>query len=369
MATAKANNTTLLNIEVEHWVIMMIIAYFSYWSEADFEHCQEGTLVSLEMESSNKESLIDKVLGNVCKEDMTANAWNNFQAAAKKTKVDRSLWKNLLAEEKELFAPPKSEKDFSDIIGMTNEDDELIDIKQKPRKELTQKFCHKKTPGKVSMDLVEKILAEKENDNDVKRAFALLSLQYIVCPPRYGKLESFTLNYVDDLSRMKMKSWAILAMESVEDNVEETRPRKKSTKIDTVRRSKRQLVYTFTFWWCKEIFLFCQEKKVLYKLISGLHSSISVHIAADYILDETTNQHPEHVQNLYFTFLFVLRAVTKAALYLDQAEYDSGNPTYKLHVLFLLMRLNYGKGQSGPELKQQIQKQFRNISFSCKETR
>jgi len=33
----------------------------------------------------------------------------------------------------------------------------------------------------------------------------------------------------------------------------------------------------------------CQEKKVLYKLISGLHSSISIHIAADYLLDEAAN--------------------------------------------------------------------------------
>ena len=33
----------------------------------------------------------------------------------------------------------------------------------------------------------------------------------------------------------------------------------------------------------------CQEEKILYKLISGLHSSISVHIAADYLLDETRN--------------------------------------------------------------------------------
>lgn len=32
-----------------------------------------------------------------------------------------------------------------------------------------------------------------------------------------------------------------------------------------------------------------QEKNLLYKLISGLHSSISIHIAADYLLDETTN--------------------------------------------------------------------------------
>lgn len=33
----------------------------------------------------------------------------------------------------------------------------------------------------------------------------------------------------------------------------------------------------------------CKEKKILYKLISGLHSSISIHIASDYLLDETTN--------------------------------------------------------------------------------
>ncbi|CAB4277112.1 unnamed protein product [Prunus armeniaca] len=83
----------------------------------------------------------------------------------------------------------------------------------------------------------------------------------------------------------------------------------------------------------------CQEKKVLYKLISGLHSSISIHIAADYLLDKTTNlwgqnlelmhdrvlKYPDRVQNLYFTFLFVLRAVTKATDYLEQAECDTGN--------------------------------------------
>lgn len=34
----------------------------------------------------------------------------------------------------------------------------------------------------------------------------------------------------------------------------------------------------------------CPEKKVLYKLISGLHSSISMHIAGDYLLDESRNQ-------------------------------------------------------------------------------
>ncbi|CAN4103079.1 unnamed protein product [Withania somnifera] len=137
----------------------------------------------------------------------------------------------------------------------------------------------------------------------------------------------------------------------------------------------------------------CQEKKVLYKLISGLHSSISIHIAADYLLDETKNlwgpnpdlmydrvlQYPDRVRNLYFTFLFVLRAVTKAKYYLEQAEYDTGNPEEDLKAQSLMRQLLYNpklqaacpvpfdeaklwKGQSGPELKQKIQKQFRNIS-------
>ncbi|XP_059437855.1 endoplasmic reticulum oxidoreductin-1-like isoform X1 [Corylus avellana] len=137
----------------------------------------------------------------------------------------------------------------------------------------------------------------------------------------------------------------------------------------------------------------CHEEKILYKLISGLHSSISIHIAADYLLDEAINSwgqnlslmydrvlsYPDRVRNLYFTFLFVLRAVTKAADYLEYAEYDTGNPNEDLKTQSLMRQLLFNpklqaacpvpfdeaklwKGQRGPELKQQIQKQFRNIS-------
>ncbi|MED6189485.1 Endoplasmic reticulum oxidoreductin-2, variant 3, partial [Stylosanthes scabra] len=135
-----------------------------------------------------------------------------------------------------------------------------------------------------------------------------------------------------------------------------------------------------------------QEEKILYK-ISGLHSSISVHIAADYLLDEDTNlwgqnlslmydrvlKYPDRVRNLYFTFPFVLRAVTKAVGYLEQAEYDTSNPIEDLKTESLIKQLLYNpefqaecpvpfdeaklwKGQRGPELKQKIQHQFKNIS-------
>ncbi|XP_040375419.1 endoplasmic reticulum oxidoreductin-1 isoform X2 [Rosa chinensis] len=102
----------------------------------------------------------------------------------------------------------------------------------------------------------------------------------------------------------------------------------------------------------------CQEQRVLYKLISGLHSSISIHIAADYLLDKITNL---------------------AADYLEQAEYDTGNHEEDLRTESLMRQLLYNpklqaacplpfdeaklwKGRSGPQLKQQIQKKFRNIS-------
>ncbi|WOL11728.1 endoplasmic reticulum oxidoreductin-1-like [Canna indica] len=137
----------------------------------------------------------------------------------------------------------------------------------------------------------------------------------------------------------------------------------------------------------------CHEKEVMYKLISGLHSSISVHIASEYLLDASTNlwgpnlellyyrvwKHPDRVRNLYFIFLFVLRAVTKAADYLEQAEYNTGNPIEDLKTHSLVRQLLYNpelisacpvpfdeaklwQGENGPELKLQIQKQFRNIS-------
>ncbi|KDO53447.1 hypothetical protein CISIN_1g0125551mg, partial [Citrus sinensis] len=90
-------------------------------------------------------------------------------------------------------------------------------------------------------------------------------------------------------------------------------------------------------------------------------------------------RYQDRVRNLYFTFLFVLRAVTKATDYLEQAEYDTGNHEDDLKTVSLMKQLLYNpklqaacplpfdeaklwQGQSGPELKQQIQEQFRNIS-------
>ena len=73
---------------------------------------------------------------------------------------------------------------------------------------------------------------------------------------------------------------------------------------------------------------------------AGMHASISAHIAQDYLIDEElgkwgpnvklfkerlgTPDVRERVENLYFTYLFVLRAVLKAGPLLRQAPFETG---------------------------------------------
>ncbi|MCO5581772.1 hypothetical protein L7F22_035660 [Adiantum nelumboides] len=139
------------------------------------------------------------------------------------------------------------------------------------------------------------------------------------------------------------------------------------------------------------------ENRVLYKLISGLHSSISIHIAADYLLNERANiwgpnqtllyervlKHPSRVRNLYFVYLFVLRAVTKAADYLHKADYNTGSGSGlgdeadSTHALMMELvdnvrmkeacpkpfdEVQLWRGADGGDLLLQVQRQFRNIS-------
>uniref|UniRef100_A0A8K9XW01 Endoplasmic reticulum oxidoreductase 1 beta n=1 Tax=Oncorhynchus mykiss TaxID=8022 RepID=A0A8K9XW01_ONCMY len=85
----------------------------------------------------------------------------------------------------------------------------------------------------------------------------------------------------------------------------------------------------------------CLEKRVFYRLISGLHSSINIHLCAEYLLDEgwgkslwgpnvqefrhrfdpaeTKGEGTRRLKNLYFLYLIELRALSKVAPYFDRA--------------------------------------------------
>ncbi|OAV93593.1 hypothetical protein PTTG_11990 [Puccinia triticina 1-1 BBBD Race 1] len=79
----------------------------------------------------------------------------------------------------------------------------------------------------------------------------------------------------------------------------------------------------------------CLEKRAYYKLLSGLHTSISMHICDEY-LDPSTGQwvpnlqcylnriglYPDRLENLYFTYTLMLRALSRSASYLSSPRVE-----------------------------------------------
>ncbi|KAI9140056.1 endoplasmic reticulum Oxidoreductin 1-domain-containing protein [Paraphysoderma sedebokerense] len=145
----------------------------------------------------------------------------------------------------------------------------------------------------------------------------------------------------------------------------------------------------------------CLEKRVFYKLISGLHTSISIHICSEH-LNKTTGewgpnlncfkyrvgQFPERIQNLYFDYAVLLRAIKKISPYLEDYDVCTGNEKEDLMVKNLLRdvvttALSCPKTFDektmfiGPEaltLKEEFRLRFRNISkimdcVSCQKCR
>lgn len=133
----------------------------------------------------------------------------------------------------------------------------------------------------------------------------------------------------------------------------------------------------------------CLEKRVFYRVISGMHASISTHICWEY-LNQTTGEwapnldcykerlhgHPERVSNLYFNYALVLRAVTKLGPYLKDYTFCSGDPAedrvtrIKVQALTSLAAdkpaifdesLMFVNGE-GPSLKEDFRNRFRNVS-------
>mmetsp|Transcript_4860 Transcript_4860/g.7951 ORF Transcript_4860/g.7951 Transcript_4860/m.7951 type:complete len:469 (+) Transcript_4860:63-1469(+) len=81
----------------------------------------------------------------------------------------------------------------------------------------------------------------------------------------------------------------------------------------------------------------CMEKRIFYRLMSGLQSSISTHIAKEYLHPngswgthhplywKAVGSHPDRLNNMYFAFLFVLRSVVKAQHTILSYPYNTGN--------------------------------------------
>lgn len=149
----------------------------------------------------------------------------------------------------------------------------------------------------------------------------------------------------------------------------------------------------------------CLEKRVFYRAISGLHSSINIHLCSKFLLSEkklgfaappegewgpnlaefqrrfdpsqTLGEGPNWLKNLYFVYLLEMRALAKAGPYLEREDYFTGNPVedeetrdairnmlgviYKFPDHFNESLMFNGGSQAG-KLKQEFRDHFWNIS-------
>ena len=133
----------------------------------------------------------------------------------------------------------------------------------------------------------------------------------------------------------------------------------------------------------------CLEQRAFYRIISGMHASISTHLCWDYF-NQTTGQwihnlecyrqrihdHPERVSNLYFNYALVTRAVAKLQKHLEHYTFCSGDPDQDLDtkqkVLDLVGRIKTApkafdeslmfQGPALLELKEDFRNRFRNVS-------
>eukprot|EP01038_Epipyxis_sp_PR26KG_P005145 gene5145-7165_t len=97
----------------------------------------------------------------------------------------------------------------------------------------------------------------------------------------------------------------------------------------------------------------CYEERVLYRLLSGWHTSVSVHISSEYSysinkwqpnLDKfmnTVGNYPDRLENLHFAYVVALRALFKARdlLYLNSWDYNTGNLADDTHTKSLMRHL------------------------------
>lgn len=147
----------------------------------------------------------------------------------------------------------------------------------------------------------------------------------------------------------------------------------------------------------------CTEHRVFYRLVSGLHSSINIHLSANYLLSEksdflsktgvwgpnldefinrfgpknTDNEGQYWLRNLYFLYIVELRALAKAANYLRNEQYFTGDADQDREVKMAINdlmnviesfpshfqeHLLFADELAADKMKAEFKERFRNIS-------
>ncbi len=133
----------------------------------------------------------------------------------------------------------------------------------------------------------------------------------------------------------------------------------------------------------------CIEKRVFYRVISGMHASISTHLCWDF-LNQTTGEwtpnvacytsrlhgFPDRISNLYFNYALLTRAIAKLGPHLRGYTFCSGDQDQdaatRAKVLAVIEKASsvpqifdeslMFKNGEGPSLKEDFRSRFRNVS-------
>lgn len=133
----------------------------------------------------------------------------------------------------------------------------------------------------------------------------------------------------------------------------------------------------------------CIEKRVFYRVMSGMHSSINTHLCWDF-LNRTTGEwtpnlecyvsrlhtFPDRISNLYFNYALLTRAITKLGPHLQSYTFCTGDQDQdsatKAKVLAVTKAASsvpqifdeslMFKNGEGPSLKEDFKNRFRNVS-------
>ncbi|ORX66875.1 endoplasmic reticulum oxidoreductin 1 [Linderina pennispora] len=131
------------------------------------------------------------------------------------------------------------------------------------------------------------------------------------------------------------------------------------------------------------------EYRMFYRAVSGLHASTSTHICSDYY-NATSGKwepnlncfisrigaFPDRLQNIYFNYVLLTRAIQKMAPYIEKYDYKIGTPAEDKMVKQLVPRVlkevkkaglvfddsELFLGPGGSALKAEFKDNFRNIS-------
>lgn len=132
----------------------------------------------------------------------------------------------------------------------------------------------------------------------------------------------------------------------------------------------------------------CEERQVFYRIVSGLHASISVHLAYEWFNQRTNNweanfdifhervgKHLDRLGNMYFDYMLIYRAITKMHRYLGRLKFNGDDPEEESFIQSTIKEITHVAPEcpknfdqalfgsnSNPYIVDEMRKRFRNIT-------